>query len=42
MPTINKNAEERKYKIKRVKIKPKYPKPSTQTPNKELEPEWDF
>jgi hypothetical protein len=39
MPTINKNAEERKYKIKRVKIKPKYPKPSTQTPNKELEPE---
>jgi hypothetical protein len=25
-----------------VKIKPKYLKPSTQTPNKEIEPEWDF
>ncbi len=38
----NKNAEERKYKIKRVKIKPKYPKPSTQTLNKEIELEQDF
>jgi hypothetical protein len=42
MPTINKNAEEKKDKIKRVKIKPKHLKPSTQTPNKEIEPEGDF
>jgi hypothetical protein len=37
MPTTNKNAEERKDNIKRVKIKPKYPKPPTQTPNKKIE-----
>jgi hypothetical protein len=39
MPTINKNAEEKKDNIKRVKIKTNYLKPSTQTPNKEIEPE---
>jgi hypothetical protein len=39
MPTINKNAEEKKDKIKRVRMKPKYLKPSTQTPNKEIRPE---
>jgi hypothetical protein len=37
MPTTNKKVKERKDKIKRVKIKPKYPKPLTQTSNKEIE-----
>jgi hypothetical protein len=42
MPTTNKNAEERKDKIKRVKRKPKYPKPPTQTLNKRIKSELDF
>jgi len=42
MPTTNKNEEERKGKIKRVKRKPKYPKPPTQTLNKRIEPKLDF
>ncbi len=42
MPTINKNAEEKKDKIKRVKIQRKCLKQPTQTPNKKIEPEQDF
>ncbi len=42
MPTINKNAEGKKDKIKRVKIQRKCLKPPTQTPNKKIEPEQDF
>jgi hypothetical protein len=39
MSTTNKKVKERKDNIKIVKIKPKYPKPPTQTPNKKIEPE---
>jgi len=42
MSTTNKNEEERKDKIKRVKRKPKYPKPPTQTLNKIIELKLDF
>jgi len=42
MPTINKNAEGKKDKIKRVKIQRKCLKQPTQTPNKKIEPEQDF
>jgi hypothetical protein len=45
MPTTNKNEEQRKDKIKRVKRKQKYLKPPTQTLNKRIgpklnEPNW--